>query len=47
QANALDTIFNLLLSDLKRASQLSRILPLMGKIFALSSPPIWIKGLIV
>ncbi|CAG8847971.1 6220_t:CDS:1 [Gigaspora margarita] len=44
QADALSTISNLPLFDPKGTSQSSGILPLMGKTFALSSPPIRMEG---
>ncbi|CAG8845505.1 36483_t:CDS:1, partial [Racocetra persica] len=40
QANPLGTVSNLPLTDPKKAFQSTRILPLMGETFILSSPPI-------
>ncbi|CAG8729405.1 2351_t:CDS:1, partial [Dentiscutata heterogama] len=40
QANPLGTVSNLPFTDPKKASRSTEILPLMGKAFVLSSPPI-------
>ncbi|RIB18961.1 hypothetical protein C2G38_2183115 [Gigaspora rosea] len=45
QADSLGTVFNLLLTDSKKASQSIGISSLMGETFTLSSLTIWIEGI--